>query len=321
MNAVALMQDRVPSQAGYAGLDFQKMIEAWDILVNGVKGMVEFLEAESIFDAQRLPSIATLPVLAALWQYMPQSPDPRGNARIVLRKYLWRSFLTERYERSSATYSLQDYRSIKALFQKMAQNQNAGDISIPIFNEDDFPLPTPEVVLRAGWPKLMAIRARGLLALQIKAGAEDLADGARASKDTIRSKDRPREYHHLFPDANLSNAGVSDDEIHRAVNCALITWKTNRVISNKDPVAYLKERADNSTLGEPELKRRLRTHLIPYDKLNVGGYDEINGAQRKEQITKDYRGFAYKRAELLAKAANMVCEGRNLDLSEIYQDQ
>ena len=30
---------------------------------------------------------------------------------------------------------------------------------------------------------------------------------------------------------------------YRAVNCALITWRTNRTISNKDPIAYLKERA------------------------------------------------------------------------------
>jgi uncharacterized alpha-E superfamily protein len=42
----------------------------------------------------------------------------------------------------------------------------------------------------------------------------------------------------------------ADEQVFRALNCALVTWRTNRTISNKNPIAYLKERADNSALGE-----------------------------------------------------------------------
>jgi hypothetical protein len=312
LDVVALRQNRVPSQAGYRGIDFSRMIVEWLAVVSGIKGMVNFLEEESIFDAQRLPSYTALPVTAALWEHLPTHPDQLGNARHLLRKYLWRSFLTGRYEQSSATNALQDFRALRDMLK------GDEDVSAPIFNVDAYPFPTAEMILLADWPKRKSILSRGLLCVQMKAGAEDLADGARASVASITSKEHPREYHHLFPDSKLADAGLGPEDIYRAINCALITWRTNRTISNKDPVKYLKERADNSTLGEEELQRRLRTHLIPYNELNVGVYDGLADDQVQVQTREDYKKFALARAQLLAKAAELACEGQSLDLSRIF---
>ena len=312
LDVVALRQNRVPSQAGYRGIDFSRMIVEWLAVVSGIKGMVNFLEEESIFDAQRLPSYTALPVIAALWEHLPTHPDQLGNARHLLRKYLWRSFLTGRYEQSSATNALQDFRALRDMLK------GDEDVSAPIFNVDAYPFPTAEMILLADWPKRKSILSRGLLCVQMKAGAEDLADGARASVASITSKEHPREYHHLFPDSKLADAGLGPEDIYRAINCALITWRTNRTISNKDPVKYLKERADNSTLGEEELQRRLRTHLIPYNELNVGAYDRLTDDQVQVQTKEDYKKFALARAQLLAKAAELACEGQSLDLSRIF---
>ena len=173
--------------------------------------------------------------------------------------------------------------------------------------------------MQADWPKRKTILGRGLLALQLKCGAEDLADGARATVATITSKEHPREYHHLFPAATLDDAGIPDEQVFRALNCALVTWRTNRTISDKDPITYLKERADNCTLGEDEMKRRLRTHLIPYARLAVG-YDGIPDDERRGRVKNDYDAFLSARAEVLAKAAHRVCEGKALELSELLND-
>jgi hypothetical protein len=175
------------------------------------------------------------------------------------------------------------------------------------------------MVLQADWPKRKTILGRGLLALQIKCGAEDLADGARATVATVTSKEHPREYHHLFPAATLDEAGIPDEQVFRALNCALVTWRTNRTISDKDPITYMKERADNCTLGEEELKRRLRTHLIPHAPLAVG-YDGMPDDERCGRVKSDYGAFLSARAEILAKAARRACEGRSLDLSELIPD-
>lgn len=314
LDVVALRQDRIPSQAGYRGIDYTRMLNEWDSVVKSIKGMVSFLEDESIFDAQRLPSYTAIPILAAMWEHLPTQPDKLGNARLLLRKYLWRAFLTSRYEQSSTSNALQDYRGLR----KVLCDGAAEDV-VPILNLESYPLPSKEMVLQADWPKRKSILGRGLLSLQLKCGAEDLADGARATVATITSKEHPREYHHLFPAATLDDAGIPDEQVFRALNCALVTWRTNRTISDKDPITYLKERADNCALGEEEMKRRLRTHLIPYARLAVG-YDGIPDDERRGRVKNDYDVFLSARAEVLAKAAHRVCEGKALELSELLND-
>jgi len=314
LDVVALRQDRIPSQAGYRGIDYTRMLNEWDSVVKDIKGMVSFLEDESILDAQRLPSYTAIPILAALWEHLPMQPDKLGNARLLLRKYLWRAFLTSRYEQSSTSNALQDYRGLRRVLC-----EDAAEDGVPILNQESYPLPSKEMVLQADWPKRKTILGRGLLSLQIKCGAEDLADGARATVATITSKEHPREYHHLFPAATLDDAGIPDEQVFRALNCALVTWRTNRTISDKDPITYLKERADNCALGEEELKRRLRTHLIPYVRLAVG-YDGMSDDERRCRVKNDYDAFLSARAEVLAKAAHRACEGKALELSELMND-
>ena len=314
LDVVALHQDRVPSRAGYRGIDYKRMIAEWASVVKGIQAMVTFLEEEGIFDDQRLPSYTAIPIVAAIWQYLPAHPDQRGNARHLLRKFLWRAFLTSRYEQSSTTNALQDYRGLRRVL-----TAGEGEDVVPILNEESFPAPTREMVLQADWPRRKSILGRGILALTLKGGAEDFADGTRATLASITSKEHPREYHHLFPESTLEDADVPYDQAYRAVNCALITWRTNRTISNKDPIAYLKERADNSILGETELRHRLRTHLIPYAELAVG-YEGLSKEERRARATSDYVAFTNARAELLAGAAQRACAGKEVELKELFHE-
>lgn len=167
-----------------------------------------------------------LPIIAALWEHLPIQPDKLGNARHLLRKFLWRAFLTSRYEQSSTSNALQDYRGLRKVLCA-----GATEDVVPILNAESYPLPTKELVLQADWPKRKTILGRGLLSLQIKCGAEDLADGARATLTAITSKEHPREYHHLFPVATLEDAGIPYEQIFKALNCALVTWRTKEVVS------------------------------------------------------------------------------------------
>jgi hypothetical protein len=306
LDVVALRQDRIPSQAGYRGIDYGRMVADWTRVIDGVRGMAQFLEEEGIYDAQRLPSYTAIPVLAALWEHLPSQPDRLGNARLLLRKYLWRAFLTSRYEQSSPSNALQDYRGLRKALKE------GGDAASPIMDRESYPPPSEELVLRAEWPKGNTILGRALLALQLKCGAEDLADGARASVATITSKTQPREYHHLFPASTLEDAGLPAERIFRAANCALITWRTNRAISNKDPVAYLKERAQGNALGEEDLRRRLRTHLIPFKPLAVG-YEGLSDAERRRRVVSDYDAFLSARAGVLARVAAAAYDGKSVE--------
>lgn len=285
LSAAALLQDRVPNQTGYLGLDLKRMVADWTRIELGVRKTVSFLEEESVYDGQLLPTEAVLAPLIALWTYVPDRPDAEGNARILLRRYLWRAFFTDRYERAAATSALQDFRALRDVLTGTGNPE-----STPCFDEARHPLPTQEQLMQAGWPRRRDRLGRAILVLSLRGGALDIADGSPATRDRLRG----REYHHLFPVAFLSQLGIEESEASRALNCALISWRTNRTISAKDPLSYLTERAAASTLGEAEIRRRLTSHSIPYDPLAAG----------------DYQGFLVARAAIAQEAIRTLCAGR-----------
>jgi hypothetical protein len=278
----ALLQGRSPTNASYLAKDFGPLLLAhWDLLVGGVQRAVSFLEEERVLDATRLPTDVVVPVLSALWALAPVGLDTEGKARNLLRRYLWRAFFTNRYESATSTAALADFNELKGLIL------GTSGIQVAVFDDAQHPLPEPQELIAAGWPKRKDRLARAILALALKQGGVDLADGSAVSRANLTR----REYHHLFPDAYLRGGGISEDQIYRSLNCALVTWQTNRNISAKEPERYLAERRDGTDLGEAEIRARLATHLIPYD----------------EMVTGDYDVFLAKRASLVHAAMVQLC--------------
>lgn len=291
LDIAALREDRTPSQASYHRLDLEQLAERFEELTKGAAFAVEVLEAESIYDSDRLPTIAVLPVLGALEPHVPNGGDERGNAMSLIRSYLWRSFTTSRYESSAGTRALQDLRGLIAAL-------GGGANTAPIFDEEIFHLPHAEELVRARWPKTRQTLARAILCASLRRGAFDLADGAKATPGNMIT----REYHHLFPDAYLEQkGGLESGEIFRALNCSLITWTTNRRIGAKPPLTYLKERVELASLGEDEVRRRLESHLIPWDEFANSAGEDVAGS---------YRAFLEARSILVANYLIELCHGR-----------
>lgn len=267
LSVAALRQDRSPNQTGHLGMDLEQMVREWHKIKQGVHGVIQFLEEEKVFDAARLPTEVVLAPLIALWSQIPTMPDAAGNARTVLRKYLWRSFFTDRYERGAATYALQDYRALVEVICNQGQEQ-----CIPCFDEKSHPLPEKEALIAAVWPTRRDRLAKAISLLALRGNALDIADGTPVSRAHLKK----REYHHLFPVAYLKTKDFTETEAFCALNCAIITWRTNRTISAKEPATYLRERTEAATLGEAEIRARLATHLVSYDAMHGEYYDFLN---------------------------------------------
>lgn len=306
LSIAALRHDLRPAQTSYFNLDLNRLVAEWDAIVAGVGWLVEVLTEEKVFDGARLPTVAVLPVIAALNDAVPTSLDERGNARRLMRKYAWRSFLTDRYGSTAATHAFQDLRALRAVL-----DGSAGEDKVPIFDSTNNPYPTsPDDLLRLRWPKERQILARGTLAVALKGGALDIADASTVSRVNLGD----REYHHLFPANLLSEDGkLTKPEVYQALNCALITWKTNRNISAKEPLKYLAERTRRrnlgETLGQQEARQRLASHLIPYDELAVGGYVDLPDGTRAAKIKEDYEMFLRARAAMMLEPISTLCEG------------
>lgn len=266
----ALLQGKTPTKSVYLESDFgDNLTKNWDAVKLGIKRATEFLKEQHIFDNQRLATDVVLYPLAALWARVSDGGDAEGEARVILKKYLWRALFTERYEKTSATRALVDFNELSSLLN--------GDHSFTpkMFDEIEFPLPEIEELKTAGWPKRRDRLPRAMLALSLHHGAFDFADGSQISGDNISN----REYHHLFPDAWLSNNGLESKDIYLALNCALVTWKTNRTMAAKAPSTYMQERMK---VGKDEVDRRLKSHLVSMNVLTSDDYASFLDARAKE---------------------------------------
>ena len=278
----ALLQDKVPNKSTYLTNGFSDhLMEVWDQTVSGVRRAISFLEEEKIFDGRRLPTDVVLYPLAALWSQVSDGLDAEGRARHLLRKYIWRVFCTDRYERTSATRALVDFRQLSGVLR--GENESTADV----FDESRYPLPSVEEIKLAGWPVRKDRLARAVLAVALRSGGLDFADGSPVSRSSLKK----REYHHLFPNAWLSRANFGDEDIFRSLNCGLVSWRTNRTISDKSPSLYIKQRMEAAVLGEAEVRRRLSSHLIPFEPIAEETYEK----------------FLQKRAEMILEQMIELC--------------
>lgn len=313
LNTSALLQDKFPNQKGAWEMNKTVMVKNWDIMSSGLNKMSQLLTSEGIFDDNRLPTNAILWVIAALYNEIPESGDKRGWSENILKKYLWRSFFTNRYENSAATHAYYDYMALKKVFVDI--NQQGFEMvrlnNVPIFNKE-YEIADAIELLEAAWPKNASIRGRAVLAVTTKLGAYDFATEEKVTEINIDS----RHYHHIFPDSLLVEAGIENSYI--AMNCALITDKTNLNIGRKDPLKYLKDRFEWAS--DESVEYRLNSHLIPKDELSNGGYENLDEKMRKEKIKNDYEAFITKRSQFFALAALKLCNGDYLSGKEVVNE-
>jgi len=311
LTTAALLQGDLPNQKGAWNMNKKRMVEDWDTLERGLNRMAEFLNNEGIYDAQRLPTNAVLAVIASLYANIPDASDKRGRDELLLKKYLWRAFFTDRYENSAPTHAFADFNALKKIITNQTKDDGTpySTADVPIFTNHN--LVEVEEILTAEWPKRATIRGRGVLAVLCRLGASDFATGERLDAKTIEN----RHYHHVYPDALLKEAGISS---FLALNCALIKDKTNLTIGRKDPLAYLKDHY--KWTSEAIVQERLQAHLIPILELANGGYEGLSDEEKTVKLKQDFDTFLRKRADLVMAAVNKLIDGRQLSPSELYSE-
>ena len=311
----ALLQEKTPNNRGMVEMDKQVLLDNWVKLELGLERMANLLESQGIFDEARLPTNAVLAVIAAAYELVPEDGDYVAKAEKLLRAYLWSSFFTDRYENSAASRAYADFKGVRDKHRGIKDFLSSPDFDekqlseVPVFNRSEHELADVDELTAAGWPKNVGIEARGILAVSNYFGAHDFADGRPASYESIQK----REYHHIFPDALLSEAGI---ESYYALNCALITRKTNRSIGRKDPLDYLKERVQWA--DEVTVSNRLKTHLVSYELLSKAHYEALDGEALKSKLEVDYNRFMRDRARLVHQAVILLATGEQPSLDLIW---
>lgn len=281
----ALLNNKPPLKKTYLEKTFGKELESvWDNVVKGISRGIEFLQSEMIFNDKLVPTEVITYLTSALWACLPDSgTDQEALARKVLRKTIWRASYTDRYLKTATTRAYADFKSLKKLLLNPKSEEQP-----PLFDNNLYALPTEDDLIRAVWPTRRDRLGRAILATSLRDGGLDFASDEKASAETVGK----REYHHIYPRALLEGQFPAE-QVNSALNCALISWKTNRKISAKSPAEYIAERAKFAEISKDQVKKRLESHLIPYDAL-------ING---------DYQTFLDTRAKMIHNRMTRLAEG------------
>lgn len=307
LSTSALLQDKTPNARGSLEMDKEVMSKNWGKLELGLDRMAKLLASQGVYDEARLPTSAVLPVIAACYDLIPENGDFLGKGEKLLRQYLWSSFFTDRYENTAASRAYADFKALKALLLKQSFSDDEL-ATVPVLNRSEFALADVDSLLGTGWPKQAGIAARGILAVTTYLGALDFADNKPASFES----NQKREYHHIFPDALLADAQI---ESYLALNCAFITWKTNRIIGRKDPLEYLQDRVEWA--GEESIRERMKSHLIDFDLLAKASYKGLEGEQLATKLKPDFASFLRARAKLVHAAVTELAQGKSTTVGSL----
>ncbi len=281
----ALLNDKPPLKRSYLDPSFgRELADVWDRVVIGLKRGIGFLRDEAIYNEMLLPTEVIVYLTSALWANVPiDGTDQEGRARTLIRKAIWRASFTDRYLKTATTRAFADYKAMLDLIS----NPNS-PMQPDLFDESQNPLPHASELPRAGWPGRKDRLGRAIIAASLYGGGYDFADGARATAENVTL----REYHHLYPRSLIQDV-FPEKQVNSALNCALISWKTNRKIAAKTPRQYVDERAGDANASEAQVHHRLESHLVPYDSLVEG----------------DFTNFIEARSELVHIAMSKLCAG------------
>ena len=256
MQVGAVLAHRAPTRATYLSDGFgQQLIEQWSRIELGIRRSVDFLAEERIFNATLMPADPLFTLLAAYWASAPEAGDAEGAARRLARRAFWTGAFSDRYQKTSATRTDLDHRQLCAY-------RDGGGLPEFLDRETNV-LPEADELRLAGWPKKKDRLGRAVMAASLRSGGHDFADDQPFDKSNLAR----REYHHLFPNAYLANQDYPRRQIFSALNCALVSWRTNRTIGAKRPSEYIAERTSEINISDDDVARRLRSHAIPVKAL------------------------------------------------------
>lgn len=294
MQVGAVLSGKPPNRATYLSEGFgEDLIETWPRIETGLRRCIDFLAEERIFNGGLMPAEPLLTLLSAYWASAPDGKDAEGAARRLARRAFWTGAFSERYQKTSATRTDVDHRQLCAF--------RDGHGPVPdILNPALTKLPDVDELRTGGWPKTKDRLGRAIMAACLRIGGYDFADEAPLSKSNLAR----REYHHLFPRALLESRDVPRRVVYSALNCALISWRTNRTISDKAPSRYIAERAQEISISENEISRRLHSHAIPVDALRSDDLDR----------------FFDERSAMIYRIMERLCEGEVPSVDSLYDN-
>lgn len=271
--AAILTQTSKPE--GLVKLNGAVVRDRFDEIVNGIRGALDFVQAQF-----KLPSIDNLPyenciVPLSVFFAAPEGREVRcsDSQRRSIARWFWRLAFSARYSAGVLRHLDEDIKEMLAL--RNGSSSRLGEFSVEIYSS---------LFVRN---KFLAgsVATKTFVALLAQSNPINFVSGLPIDlRRKLQSYNR-KEFHHLMPKSFLNDSGQNEWLSENSLaNFCFIARADNREIGGLPPSQYREKMAAN-------IEEILESHLCP-PSLFADAYDT----------------FCQERAEMLAKAACILCE-------------
>ena len=274
-------------------------------LLESVEAALRTLGEQGAPTKLTLPTLPAVHVLAAvndkLQTLYEGPPDRQRLTRGLITAYIWRAFVTNRYEAQANARLHEDFKKIRGCLEQISRHGEFDRTTTnlpPIFNDDTYPVPNPRELGSLGkgrsipWIRRQDRLGRAIGCIALRNNPNDWASGEQLSPSRVRQLEAGSTLHrhHIFPKALLREHNFDEDSINHGLNGVLLNRPSNNLFSRSDPQIYLASILEApASPNEAQLRQWVESHLVPYDTIMTTG-----------TVPQRYRRFIKERAKRIA---------------------
>ena len=158
---------------------------------------------------ETLPALPPVYVIAALQDDLQtiKKAARKGTAIKLISAYLWRAFLTDRYEAQANDRLFDDFKDLRRCLEQIRETGNFDELPV-IFNDNEHPVPTVEDLVKPlQWFRKKRL-GRAVAAIAMQRTPLDWVTGEKLDASTIRKLQARR--HARFRSAPRISAGIPE---------------------------------------------------------------------------------------------------------------
>lgn len=274
---------------------FEKIIEA---VADAVSYLIQEYNIKTLSD---LPSQTMLTVLSVYFYYQKRH-QPSTFQQTELRKWFWRSSLSNRYIGSGYNRNIgPDSKGMKSL---SVLNKRLG-IPFKDVHYSDF----TDVELRSGRSTL-----RNIIKQALWQQVPVFINGSKIMREDKESKFKNPEDDHFFP-FDLFRKNILDSDVNNIFNLHFLDGSENVAKGKKMPSKWLGDRIEEIKPNKAQIEKYFDSQLLPFKsykdlKSHERAFSNFKRRSDKEKIIRRYERFLYKRFFLFKDVLNRLQNGK-----------
>jgi hypothetical protein len=202
-----------------------KLIEGMATLKQAMYATIDFLEKEL-----QIKNVVFLPfpiMIVPLVKFYSITLRPDAVKLKALRKWFWFCSFSQRYKAGTNKLVMIDLENMKSLADGK-----------PIF--DDLDNTVDSSIFKRTW-RINSTVAKAAICLLAQFKPRSFLTGMTVDLSNSLAAYNAREFHHIYPKAFLSDAGIGFHEANVIANICLLTSNDNNLIKDRNPAEYFRD--------------------------------------------------------------------------------